>query len=309
MPACLDHRPPAAVLAERAWLGTRAAHEARVDGWTAGHLDRARRGEAHPVEDFLFTYYSFRPAQLRRWHPGPGVVLAGEAARGHLRWDGYLQTEAGVMLDVAAVVARRTAVLRQVHDLMLRTASRPAQFACFGLHEWAMVYQQAPQQVRHGAWPLRLGASGVAEVVEAHTLRCTHFDAFRFFTPPARGRNTCAPTRESARELEQGGCLHATMDLYKWSYKLAPLTPSALVADAFCLARQVRELDMRASPYDLSMLGYSPVRIEESGGRAEYAAQQREFAARGADIRARLLALTASTLEGWGHGVPCSPSR
>ena len=30
----------------------------------------------HPVHDFLFTYYSFRPAQLRRWSPGYGVVLA-----------------------------------------------------------------------------------------------------------------------------------------------------------------------------------------------------------------------------------------
>src|SRR5665647_3443866 len=30
-----------------------------------------------PVEDFLFTYYVHSPAQLRRWHPGPGVVLDG----------------------------------------------------------------------------------------------------------------------------------------------------------------------------------------------------------------------------------------
>ena len=296
MPAPVDFAPSPAVLAEAQWAGARCAHERRVDGWTAGHLERARRGERHPVEDFLFIYYSFRPAQLRRWHPGPGVVLAGDAAKGHLRWDGYVQTDEGVTLDTATVAARRALVLRQVHELAQRTASRPAQFSCFGLHEWAMVYRQAPDQVRHSAWPLRLDPAGVADVVEAQPLRCTHFDAFRFFTAPARPRNTVTPTRESVLELEQSGCLHATMDLYKWSYKLAPLTPSTLVADAFSLAREVRELDMRASPYDLSTLGYLPVRIEEPAGRAQYAAAQRRFAARGAEIRARLLALTTSTL-------------
>lgn len=42
------------------------------------------------------------------------------------------------------------------------------------------------------------------------------------------------------------------MDLYKWAYKLSPLVPSELVADCFALAREIRTLDMRASPYDLA---------------------------------------------------------
>ena len=41
------------------------------------HLARRADGRQHPVADFLFTYYSQRPAQLRRWHPGSGVALAG----------------------------------------------------------------------------------------------------------------------------------------------------------------------------------------------------------------------------------------
>jgi hypothetical protein len=49
------------------------------------------------------------------------------------------------------------------------------------------------------------------------------------------------------------------MDLYKWAYKLVPLVPAELVADCFALARDVRVLDMRASPYDLAALGYHPV--------------------------------------------------
>jgi hypothetical protein len=159
-----------------------------------------------------------------------------------------------------------------------------------------MVYRQRPQDVRHSAWPLRLGAAGVAEVVEAQPLRCTHFDAYRFFTDPARPLNVHEPSRARVLDLEQGGCLHANMDLYKWAYQLSPLVPSELVADAFELARDVRGLDMRASPYDLSALGYEPVRIETPEGKAEYTAAQREFARRAAVLRQRLADLAATLL-------------
>ena len=80
------------------------------------------------------------------------------------------------------------------------------------------------------------------------------------------------------------------MDLYKWAYKLIPAVPSDLVADCFELAREVRELDMRASPYDLTELGYEPVRIETPEGKAEYARRQRGFAERGQALRQELLA-------------------
>jgi hypothetical protein len=96
------------------------------------------------------------------------------------------------------------------------------------------------------------------------------------------------PTRADQQELEQPGCLHANMDLYKWAYKLSPLVPSDLVADAFGLAREIRELDMRASPYDLSRLGLEPVPVETAEGRAAYAAAQREFATRAAPLRQAL---------------------
>jgi hypothetical protein len=92
------------------------------------------------------------------------------------------------------------------------------------------------------------------------------------------------------------------MDLYKWSYKLSPLVESELVADCFALARDIRALDMQASPYDLASLGYEPVRVETAEGRAEYAARQRRFAARAAPLRARLVeaidALTPATPSG-----------
>jgi hypothetical protein len=271
------------------WTARAAAHEGRVDRWTAPHRERRRRGESHPVLDFLFTYYSETPGRLRRWNPGTGVDLEptpdGPAPHAGRRW--YATDADGVVrLDVAAFVAERGDTVRFVRRLLAATASRPAFTGCFGLHEWAMVYRD--ERTRHPV-PLRLGQAGTDAVVEANPIRCTHFDAFRFFTPPAVGRNRLQPTRETQPELEQPGCLHATMDLYKWAYKLSPATPGELLADCLELASDVRELDMRASPYDLRAHGYEPVAIETAAGKAEYAAAQRGFAERGAVLRARLI--------------------
>ncbi|GGK19539.1 hypothetical protein GCM10010124_10190 [Pilimelia terevasa] len=277
-----------AALPAPVWRARQAAHEARVDAWLAGHRARRAEGRRHPVEDFLFTYYSHRPAQLRRWHPGAGVVLGGADPAA---WGGdYAAVPGGAALDAAGVLARRGASAAWIRDLLAATAARPAHLGCFGMHEWAMVYRQAQGEVRHEAWPLRLGPEGTAAVVDAATIRCSHFDAYRFFTEAARPRNALTPTRQAQRALEQPGCLHANMDLYKWSYKLSPLVPGELVADCFALAREIRVLDMRASPYDLRALGYAPVPVETPAGRAAYAAAQRDFAARAAGLRDRLIA-------------------
>ncbi|SCG57501.1 3-methyladenine DNA glycosylase [Micromonospora halophytica] len=270
------------------WQARRAAHEQRVDAWLAPHLARRKAGGKHPVEDFLFTYYSHRPAQLRRWHPGAGVVLR-DADPAEFGPD-YRADAAGVTLDTDRVRARRGESVAWIRALLVATAGRPAHLGCFGMHEWAMVYRQTQEEVRHNAWPLRLTPERTAAVVEERGVRCSHFDAYRFFTPPARPLNLLTPTRESQHALEQPGCLHTNMDLYKWSYKLSPLVPSELVADCFALAREIRALDMRASPYDLADLGYAPVRVETPEGRAEYAAAQRDFAERAAVLRGRLLA-------------------
>ena len=269
-----------------------------MEALVAPYLEYRSRGEKHPVLDFLFTYYSHRPARLARWTPGIGVVLAGDAARSFLERPGFVATDDGVMVDPVLPPARvRTAEF--IRGLLAATASRPPQLGCFGLHEWAMVYRIGQDQVRHSAWPLRLGSTGTDAVVESSTVRCGHFDAFRFFTPDAVPRNTIQPTRERQTELEQPGCLHANMDLFKWSYKLDPYVPAELVADCFALALRVRELDMRASPYDLRPLGYEPVPIETPQGRAEYTREQAGFARDAAPLRARLLAVCTEVLDGF----------
>jgi hypothetical protein len=249
------------------------------------------------VWDFLFTYYSETPGRLRRWHPGLGTVLTGPAAEGRLSWPFYTLTGAGVTVDVAAFLAKRSTAVGWVHGLLSATAGRPAQFGCFGLHEWAMLYRPGEGEVRHEQLPLRLGQAGTDAVVERHRVQCSHIDAFRFFTRAGVPRNTLTPTRETQQQLEQPGCLHATMDLYKWAYKLSPAVPGELLADCFALAADVRELDMRASPYDLSALGWTPVPIETPEGKAAYVTAQRGFAARGAALRVRLLEVCRELLD------------
>ena len=108
----------------------------------------------------------------------------------------------------------------------------------------------------------------IADLVESLGPRCTHYDAFRFFAPDARPLNKYQPTRETTITLEQPACLHANMDLYKWAFKLSPFTASELIADCFDLARELRVLDMRASPYDFTALGHRPIPIETPEGRA-----------------------------------------
>ncbi len=284
------------LLPEAVWRARQQAHRERVALWADPHLARASRGEKHPVYDFLFTYYSFRASWLRQWHPGPGVTLAGEAAREFLRWPEYRETPEGVRLDPASLPAKRRTSLIWIRDLLAATATRPPSFGCFGLHEWAMVYRQTPAEVRHNAYPLRFPPEELARIIESQPLRCTHFDAFRFFTAPARPLNKHQPTRDTLSEHEQRGCLHANMDLYKWASKLAPFTPSDLLADCFALAYDLRELDMRASPYDLAALGFFPIPIETPEGRMEYERQQRAFTARSEPLRARLLGLCETLL-------------
>ncbi|HEV2779327.1 MAG TPA: 3-methyladenine DNA glycosylase [Actinophytocola sp.] len=284
------------VLDEPEWRARRAAHEARVRRWTDPHQRRQSRGEKHPVLDFMFSYYSHRPARLRRWHPGPGVVLAGRGAREYLRWPAYSSCVDGIALDLGTL-GPRVGTVRFVHDLLTATASRTPRLGCYGLHEWAMVYRQDAGSVRH-AWPLRLGARGTDRVVESLPVHCTHFDAYRFFTPPARPLNTLRPSRPRQIELEQPGCLHANMDLFKWAYKLDPYVPSDLVADCFELAVELRALDMRASPYDLSALGYPPIPIETEQGRATYRRAQAAYTRRAAPLRARLIEVCRVLLGG-----------
>ncbi|OBH21481.1 3-methyladenine DNA glycosylase [Mycolicibacter terrae] len=267
------------------WQARATAYRLRLERFLSPAQRRIAAGD--PVPKFLFSYYSLRPRQLRTWNPGFGVALAGAAAlRDYQGRRGYVV--AGDTVAVAEdFVRERADTVMFVARLLRATAARPAQLNCFGLHEWAMLYRS--DTVRHGHVPLRLPAADVDRVVEATPLRCTHFDAFRFFTPAAAPRNAGTPSRAGQTAWEQPGCLHANMDLYKWCYKLGPLIDSELLLDCLQLAAAAREIDMRASPYDLSSYGYQPICIENPAGRAEYVRCQTGIAQRAAPLRSALL--------------------
>ena len=220
-----------------------------------------------------------------------GVRLEGAAGLDRASWKHYRAVGDAVEVDVEAFVAARGRAVEFIGRLLAATASRPARLGCFGLHEWAMVYRAREGDVRHEQVPLRLSQTETDEVVERHQITCSHFDAFRFFTPEAVSRNAIQPTRESQVELEQPGCLHAGMDVYKWATKLTPIVPGDLTMDCFDLAMEIRLLDMQASPYDLSDYDVEPVRIETATGKTAYMERQRAFAERSNVLRQRLLAV------------------
>ncbi|WP_418001700.1 3-methyladenine DNA glycosylase [Mycobacterium sp. PDNC021] len=282
------------VLDEHDWVLREQRYLDRVDAFLAPHERRMRAGEPHPVWDFLFTYYSLKPRQLRRWHPGFGRALTGPGARRFTDRAGYSRTGDAVAVTDAYLAGRRDTVAF-VADLLTATAARPARLNCFGLHEWAMVYR-APE-VRHARVPLRLSASDTDAVVESMPLRCTHFDAYRFFTEAAVPRNGEALSRHAQSATEQPGCVHANMDLYKWSYKLGPLLESNLLMDCLDLAADARVLDMRASPYDLSDYGIEPIAIEDPTGRAEYVRRQQDIANLAVPLRESLVSECLALLD------------
>ncbi len=291
------------VLALTQWRDLEAAHEARVDAATEAHRRRRALGEKHPTEDFLFTYYPTTPTRLRRWHPGLGVGLDRAAGLPRASWRFYGADDQIVSVDASALATSRAEGIRFVRDLLSAVDGREPQLRCFALHEWAMVYRLPAEQVRHTQLPLRLGPAGTDAVVESHSLRCTHIDAFRFFTPEAVPRNALQPRRDTQVALDQPGCLHAGMDLYKWATKLTPAVPSELVMDCFDLARDLRRLDMQASPYDVTVLGDEPILIETPVGKADYLAALHPLMTRAAALRRRLLTVCDALLQ-VASGVP-----
>jgi len=272
-------------LARDDWQQRRSDHRRRLGPIADDRIDR--NGAKHPVYDFLFVYYAFRPSHILRWSPGPGVLLEGQTLD-ECDWpQHFVEVDGGTILHPESLGAQRHAHLGWAIEYLEAVAAREPSFHCFGWHEWAMVYRTA--DVRHGQYPLRLGRTDTDRAVEAANLRCTHFDAFRFFAADAVSRNRWPLTRNDSAAFDQPGCIHATMDLYKFAYKLAPYVDSDLLADALELAIAAREIDMRASPYDLSSLGFAPICVETREGREEYAAVQQTFFHRSVPIRQRLI--------------------
>jgi len=275
------------VLDEAEWQALAEAHEAQIGPYVDAYRARRSSRQTHPVHDFLFSYYQANRRSLRRWRPGPDMVLQGEPAETFLQDRRFCTREEGVGLDFSVMELKERKRLEWMRSLLLSARARTPRFNCFGLHEWAMVYKS--DEVRHESTPLRLSNRQIAEVVESSSVRCTHWDAFRFFTPEAVTLNEIQPEPDRREDFEQFGCIHFNMDLYRWSYKGSPWIGSDLLRDCFLSALDARELDMRASPYDLSEYGYEAIEIETAQGREAYRQEQQRIYQEGQMLADRLI--------------------
>jgi hypothetical protein len=277
------------------WTTARESYKQQLHPWAFDRVSRASSQRKHPVYDFLFTYYSYRPAYLLRWSPGADVVLE-DAREADLDWPlDYVHTKSGYVIPSSSFPEHRREYLRWAVRYLEATRDRPAAFNCFGLHEWAMLYHL--ETPRHSDIPLRISGDTIAAVIDGAELRCSHYDAYRFFTTRALPRNRTALSRESTLSNDQPGCIHVTMDLYRFAHKIAPWCPADIIADTFGLATAARELDMRASPYDLREFGFEPICIETPSGRAQYTKAQYDLKERSVPIRARLLEVYSTLLK------------
>ncbi|KAG5185465.1 hypothetical protein JKP88DRAFT_312074 [Tribonema minus] len=249
---------------------------------------------------------------------------------------------------------KQIAALRWNSALLAATASRRPHLLCFGLHEWAMLYDVGDG----GALPLRVSQRELNAAAGARgALQCTHFDAYRFFAKGAAPLNAHAPTRAAQPALEQPGCVHAAMDLLKaaalwleqpgcvhaamgllkaraaegvaarvserprslsrvlpqWAMKAAPYVPSEIVVDALEVALAARQLDMRASPYDLTAfdgdLGCdpAPIRVETAEGRRQYQELQLQLYHKSAPVRGALIRAYDALLSAHARAVAAEP--
>jgi hypothetical protein len=275
------------------WTSRAKEHTALVSPITDAFLKRRELGLTHPVYDFLFTYYSCSPQKLKQWVPSfEEELIITETNREEYPWltDYWFCINENVLsLNRERFHENMRSQTQFISELCENILQRTPRFSCFGLHEWAMVYK-SPEAIRHKGHRLRLSLEELANFVESQTLCCSHYDAYRFFTPEARPLNILNPRLETRLQMEQGGCVHANMDLYKWSTKLWPWIGSDFIAKAFLLALEGRELDMRASPYDLSEEGFQPICIETEEGRKQYQKEQQVYAERTSSLRQELQA-------------------
>lgn len=279
------------ILEEHEWRNLASAHLAAARVFTEGPRYRKDRSERHPVEDFLFDYYPYPFALLENWHPGNDIALRFsdlETLPVHFKGSKYKLHNDLCFIDESAITESALNRIQWIVNLLIATRDRPPNFACHGMHEWAMVYRS--EEIRHSSLaPLRLPQHEIDSLVESHPIACTHHDAFRFFASSAKPLNRIQPTLDTRHLNEQPGCVHANMDLYKWAAKTMPWIGSGLLLKTFRLASELRDLDMRASPYDLSAWNVIPVKIETQEGRREYETEQRRLATSAQSLRAELI--------------------
>jgi len=289
LPSYIQHR-----LQPADWQQQRTEHRQKISDLIDDYLQRRSHQQNDPVMDFLFEYYAFRPSYLKSWSPGLGALLR-DGSSAEWRFEEMATTGDDCYLDIKHFDQDRVSALRWILDVLEKSAQSKPSFGCFGMHEWAMVYRA--DRVRHDYLSLRMEKDELAEFVESRPLVCTHYDAFRFFTDEAKPQNKHELSRDTFAEMEQPGCLHTNMDLYKWAFKMYPWISSNTIRQAFELALETRVMDMKASPYDLRDRGLEPIKIETEAGRRKYMEKQRAIFEKSQPIRQQLITEYQSLLK------------
>lgn len=278
-------------LPQEVWRVYAQRQSERASQWTEPYRRRRASRTLHPVYDFLFIYYRIKPTQLEAWHPQYGFTLIGADQEPTYQHRYYRHNAEGTTLDPSTMEPRAHHRLEMALRLCEAVYERPPQFGCFGMHEWAMVYRGDEKgEIRHAEQlPLRLGQEATDAFVRSQPIACSHSDAFRFFSEQAKPFNRIQPRKDTRIENEQCGCLHTNMDLYKLCGQCMPWMGSDLMWRCFEFAIEARTLDMRASPYDCSSLGFDPVPIETAAGRAEYERLQRRLHEQAQPLRKEMI--------------------
>ncbi|RYG93731.1 hypothetical protein EON65_58480 [archaeon] len=262
----------------------------------------------------MHRYYRYTTDDLLKYSPGLDVVLrdVDPSKREHnsLVFCTHLQYDCNNKTgfhDKASIWQMLTdsrgkfqgADLVHNRDVLRRTSSKPPFFGCFGLHEWAMLYsgrrvEGSSSISRHQEkLALRVTQQTIDDLVEKGGLKCTHFDAWRFFHPATKAWNMIpSMSRTNQRVYEQPGCVHSNMDLFKYAFQLYPFLSSSLLRASLSLALHARHIDMRASPYDVSLyVSGDPLEVETEEGRMQYVKEQGELYERGKGVRREILEL------------------
>lgn len=269
----------------------------------------------HPIYNFLHRYYRYSKEDLRRYSPGMYVYLKDFQKANPLIKD-RVSNKLLIFDDLGGAYfsknnleeklkASTLVFLMRNFELLKATSKRSPFFGCFGMHEWAMLYSgnqngSKPYNCYQKQLKTRVNQDTIDSVVRSSgLLKCTHFDAWRFFHPDAQSINSFQKiTRDDQLELEQPGCVHANMDLFRFAFHIYPLISSDLLLKVLEIALWARKIDLRASPYDVSMyLGCEePLLVETSEGRKKYIKEQEKLATEAFPIRKELLDIYMNVL-------------
>jgi hypothetical protein len=259
----------------------------------------------HPVYNFLHRYYRYSTSDLLKYSPGIRVNLKISKEKNIHRYLNskyifYDSNDETYRYDPGSLFNeenhfKKICLLQENFNILSATCKRLPHFTCYGLHEWAMLFSNKSTNVtmdRHQNLKLRVSQDVIDELVTNFPIRCTHFDAFRFFHPDAQPLNFIDPlTKQNRIEYEQPGCIHANMDLFKYAFQLYPFLPSALLRASLEIAIKARKIDMRASPYDVSHVRgcESPLCVETVQGRQQYVIEQKNLFKDALSLRKALL--------------------